>query len=184
MDLITNRKEKIVPYKNEYRNSFINLYQKVFNRPPWNENWDKEKVERIITSLTIKKGVIGLVTKKDKNPIGFLFAYPFAPLFSFMKLYYLGELFIDQTFHGRGLGKTLCLHFFDEAYKQGGKRSQANLLGQGGKRIILLTKKDSPAEKFYNKLEFKVFSSFFKIKGKIIMYKKLYNIQEQGNINV
>ncbi|MBI9097685.1 MAG: GNAT family N-acetyltransferase [Spirochaetaceae bacterium] len=163
MNTETRKSVKITTYRKEHVNLFITLYRQIFNSPPWNEEWDEFGVEKMILKSASRKRFLGYTASIGNKAIGFLIAYPLSPFFPFNRIYYLSELFIHQNIQGRGIGEKLCLNFFTA------------LSIQNSSGVILLTQKNSPAEKFYMKIGFNSLSSFIKIQGKIIMYLNLQN---------
>ena len=80
----------------------------------------------------------------------------------YSRLFYLDHLFVDEEYRGIGVG--------------GGLLAKMALLA-GIRRMgtmLLMTKKNSPAEALYLDEGFKRLLPFIKIQKKIVLYKKLY----------
>jgi aminoglycoside 6'-N-acetyltransferase I len=138
--------------------AYCRLFQRVFASPPWNEEWSMDRIDRDIGKLMRKKGFIGLVAGVGANCIGFTAG---SRLKIFPKIFYLAQLFVDETVRGKGIGNSLVRETITIARDH------------GASKIILLTKPDSKAEKFYRRIGFSPWFSTFRVHGKCILYKKI-----------
>ncbi len=122
-------------------NQLSELYIKVSKEPPWNEYWKKEWAIERLSILFNCPGFYGYLCEAEGVFLGAIFS---------RKNSYLGnleleveELFVSPDHQGRGLGSQLMSKLSSSAKKD------------GISVLVLLTEKDSPAEKFYLNKEFK-----------------------------
>jgi GNAT superfamily N-acetyltransferase len=143
---------------------FSLLFQRIFSQPPWNETWSIAFIHDLAWKIMRRPGYIGTVAEYESRPVGYAIGYelprvPFIPGF-----FYLDHLFVDEEYRGIGVG--------------GGLLAKMALLA-GIRRMgtmLLMTKKNSPAEALYLDEGFKRLLPFIKIQKKIVLYKKLYRI--------
>jgi GNAT superfamily N-acetyltransferase len=129
------------------------LYKRIFIQPPWNEEWAIDKIKSIVLKNMNRKGFIGLVAEQESQGLaGYSNGYRLPAL----RLFYLDQLFIDDRCRGIGIGRKLLLEMVH--------------LNNSG--IVLLTKANSPAERFYVCNGFKRFIPLIRIRGKILLYKR------------
>ena len=111
------------------------LFIKVFNEPPWNDNWTVETAKKRLKEFTDNKRFLGYTLWEDDMLIGAVFCH--------MKTHFSGdeifieELFVSQDYQRKGHGKALM-----NAVEQYAKENSFV-------SITLLTGTDSPAFEFY-----------------------------------
>jgi aminoglycoside 6'-N-acetyltransferase I len=141
--------------------SYCTLFENIFSNPPWNEKWTISKISVDINKRMSKSSFIGIVTATGTKNVGFITGFR---LWSFKKnvtLFYIDQLFVDNNFQGNGMGKRLL------------NEMTYQLKTIGVSHIVLLTKRNTAAEKFYRKNGYKRFLSPVQIKGKAVLYNKL-----------
>ncbi len=135
------------------------LFKYVFSKSPWHETWTIEEIKENLEKVRSRRGFLGKVAKIESRSVGFLTGYDI-PVVS--KIFYLDQLFIDETYHGRGIGKTLL------------STTLETLRLKGGRLVILLTKVDSPAYFFYRHQGFKPLLPMFRLRGKVLLFFSVY----------
>jgi aminoglycoside 6'-N-acetyltransferase I len=140
------------------RGAYCALFQQVFASPPWNEKWSLNGIDRDIRKVMRKKGFIGMVAAAGHKSIGFIAG---SQLKILPKIFYLAQLFVDDKVRGKGIGNNLVRETMTIAKER------------GVSKIILLTKPDSEAEKFYRRIGFIPLLSTVLINGKCVLYKRL-----------
>lgn len=134
------------------------LYCQVWQEPPWNEIWEKEKAEADLQAQMQKPSAQGFLALKSSNVVGFTWGYAISQrdlqdishssnldyLFQRSKyLYYIDELGVDIRFRGCGIGRMLSRILLGAA------------LASEFSTVILRTDVHaSPARKLYNQLGF------------------------------
>ncbi|WP_165763684.1 hypothetical protein [Halalkalibacter urbisdiaboli] len=68
--------------------SCVNLYIKVFNQEPWNDNWSYKKAVGYLGDMVNTPGFEGFVVTEDTNIVGFIFGY--------RKQWWQGDIFFLQ----------------------------------------------------------------------------------------
>jgi len=117
------------------------LFVRVYNDPPWNDQWTAEKAEKYLNSFIDNPLFIGYSAFLDGQQVG--------GCFGTRKYWWTGdeynilEFFIDNSFHRQGLGSTFM------------ELIRANIEQNNIKTITLLTLRDTPADRFYSKVGFK-----------------------------
>jgi aminoglycoside 6'-N-acetyltransferase I len=129
--------ETVVPITTDNLEQCIELYIKVFNSEPWNENWTYETAKERLTDLLHTPKFTGFFWKNNETPIGFIAG-------NSKKTYqgitfYLAELCINNEIQGKGYGSKL-LQFLEEELQK-----------KNIKSIYLLTSNGGLAENFYRK---------------------------------
>ncbi len=120
------------------------LFQDVFSRPPWNDNWDKNgKLDSYFTQLVDNPNSISLLLEDDHNTIiggslGYLFDWWQG------KEYFIKEFFIINEMQNQGNGKIFI------------KKLEEFLIKEEITAIWLLTESTVPAFKFYQACDFKL----------------------------
>lgn len=130
------------------------LFIDTFSMKPWNGKWkstDEAKAE--LMDILKTPGFIG----EDIRDNGKIIGAVFGNIVRYCKehIYNLRFFFITSDYQGKGYGSKL----FDKLI--------GILKGKEIKTIILMTKKGSPADKFYRKHDFKI------ERDTIVMVKKL-----------
>src|SRR3989339_868009 len=139
-------------------NVYCTVFLNVFSSPPWNEEWTIDKIGADINKLIRKNGCIGMVAQAGTKSVGYAAG---APLCVFSSIFYLAQLFIENDYQGKGIGKNIMGETI-RLSKQ-----------HGVSKIVLLTKPHSKAEEFYLHNGFRLFFPLFRINGKRILYKKI-----------
>ncbi|QBO35042.1 GNAT family N-acetyltransferase [Periweissella cryptocerci] len=145
---------EIIKYDTRYNDEVVDLYITVFSQAPWNETFDRNKVVNMVNNhaannyfnayLGIENGAVVAVS------LGFM-----KPWYDGFE-YYIEEFFVAPNSQHSGRGTALMA-----AIRQ-------DLLQQDIHAIILMTRRDSPAAKFYTKDGFNaepdllVLDSYFK----------------------
>ena len=137
------------------------LFRKVFANPPWNEEWKLHKISMKIKKSMKKKGFVGIAAEQGSLPAGYITGYQLRSFPFISPLFYLDQLFVDDQFRGKGIGKELLKIIMYITSRQ-------NYRG-----ILLLTKTGSPAEKLYYNSGFKRLFIRIKLNGKVVLYKSL-----------
>ena len=117
------------------------LFIRVFNEPPWNDNWTIETASKRLKEFVDNKRFLGYTLWEDDVLLGAVFCQ--------MKTHFSGdeifveELFVSQDYQGKGHGKTLM-----NAVE---KYARENAFVS----ITLITSVGSSAFKFYENLDYK-----------------------------
>lgn len=138
------------------KDQYCELFKRVFAEPPWNETWEITGISADLERKMRKKGFIGLAAEYGSAPAGFMTGYKLP----FLRAFYLEQLFVDGRYRGAGIGRMLLSSMLSLAEKR------------GEHSVLLLTKKNSPAEKLYLASGFRRFLPFVSLGGKT-MYRKL-----------
>lgn len=139
-------------------NQYCELFQRVFARPPWNETWAPEDIRRPLNKIMMKKGFAGVAARLGNDSAGYLTGYK---IWAMPDIFYIDQLFVDERLHGSGIGRALLSDIIIKL-KKGGYRA-----------AVLLTKPDSPADKFYLRAGFRHILSAIRLRGKVIHYLSL-----------
>jgi ribosomal protein S18 acetylase RimI-like enzyme len=146
------------------------LYKEIFGSPPWNEYWSLEAASSLINKIAKKNQFIGYVADYNNEGVGYLLGYLWSTVFPLNQIFYINELFIEPKYQNLSIGKRLVNELINDLRK---------------KRIpwvILLSKKDTNAEKFYKRLGFKIVLPGFCLNKRIIMgYRLLQHVKEGDN---
>lgn len=107
----------------------------VFNKAPWNDEWEMEKAKMYLQDFSRTPGFIGILAVEGEAVIGFLFG-------SRRKWWSGDEFFINEMCvkgkqQKKGVGKALLKQLVDE------------MDGSAVTNISLLTDRGIPAEEFY-----------------------------------
>jgi aminoglycoside 6'-N-acetyltransferase I len=119
-----------------------NLYIKVFAETPWNEVWEIDRVESMLSHFFKSQGFIGFLAESDKEIIGFVAGN--SEPFRLYDIFYLREMCIRPGFQRSGIGSKL----FSEL--------ENTLVEKQIKSIFLTTQHNIPASQFYQKVGFKI----------------------------
>lgn len=117
------------------------LYVRVFNAPPWNDQWTETTAGTRLRQTLQTPGALGLGIRDADRIIGVAIGYE-EQWYSGVH-FSLKELFVDPDRQGSGIG-TRLMH-----------RLVETLQSRGVERIYLLTAHDTPAASFYGKLGFR-----------------------------
>ncbi|MFH1653567.1 MAG: GNAT family N-acetyltransferase [Pseudomonadota bacterium] len=130
-------------FESDMLDECADLYLRVFTVAPWNEKWGKlEDVKKYLNEYCNFKTFKGFVAVKNKKIVGVALGFlkPWQKGFE----YYINEFYVDIDLQRSGIGTNMI-----ETIKKSFK-------GQNVNAIILLTEKDYPARKFYEKCGFKI----------------------------
>ncbi len=131
----------IKPYSNNDFDKCLDLFIRIFNSPPWNDNWTVETVDKRLKEFTDNKRFLGYTSWQDDILTGAVFCQ--------MKTHFSGdeifveELFVSGDYRRLGYGKRL-MNAVEEYAKEHSFVSITLLTGTGG-----------TAFKFYENLGFK-----------------------------
>ncbi|WP_080146428.1 GNAT family N-acetyltransferase [Marinilactibacillus piezotolerans] len=85
--------------------SYVQLFMSVFNQPPWNDQWTKEKAALYLKDIFNTPGFIGVEALKNNQPV--------AVVIGNHKHWWSGdeffiqEMFVSKAEQGKGIGKEL-----------------------------------------------------------------------------
>lgn len=130
------------------------LFIEAFSTEPWNGKWEStDEAKATLMDILKTPGFIGEDIKDNGRIIGAAFGH----IIRYCKghVYNLRFFFIASDYQGKGYGSRL----FDKLIRV--------LQGKGIKTITLMTKKGSPADRFYSKYDFKI------ERDTIFMFKEL-----------
>lgn len=137
------------------------LYTDVFKQPPWNEYWPWESVSLLIYKIINKKCFIGYVAEYENSAVGYILGYPLNTVTLLSRIYYINEFFVDKKYQNLKIGTKLLSTLIN------------NLRNKKITWVLLLTQKDTDAERFYKKMGFKSITSGVSIYKRIIMYYRI-----------
>lgn len=109
----------------------------VFNREPWNDEWEPEKAKQYLLDFYHTPGFMGLVALEGEEVIGFLFGVK--RVWWSGDEFFINEMCVTSSQQKRGIGKALLDRLLEE------------LDTQKVTHISLLTDRGIPAEEFYKK---------------------------------
>lgn len=126
---------KITEIKNSNIQIHAQLLVDTFTEEPWLEDWTVETAYSRLICYQHTPNFIGLSCVKDDELIAFIFGNiePYQKSFHFL----LKEMCVKKKFQGEGIGKKLIENLHEKLKKE--------KVGS----VILLTQKESLAEKFY-----------------------------------
>jgi ribosomal protein S18 acetylase RimI-like enzyme len=113
------------------------IFVEVFNSPPWSEDWVVSSAMFRLTEVAGTPGFIGLKILSNGQMLGFGMGY--LESFDDGGDFYLKEMCILPELQGQGIGTALL------------DQLKGSLIKKGAKKLYLLTKRDGPAAKFYEK---------------------------------
>lgn len=121
----------------------IELYKDVFSSDPWNDYWlSNEQVRYYLNELIENPVFEGFVAYENSKLIAACFGHKRSWWSG--KEFFIDELFVSKDMQGKGIG-TKLLEFIEFN----------TIIGDCG-RLLLLTNKNFPAEKFYLKKGFNI----------------------------
>lgn len=115
----------------------IAAFIEVFNREPWNDEWEPEKAKQYLLDFYHTPGFMGLVALEGEEVIGFLFGVK--RVWWSGDEFFINEMCVTSSQQKRGIGKALLDRLLEE------------LDTQKVTHISLLTDRGIPAEEFYKK---------------------------------
>jgi aminoglycoside 6'-N-acetyltransferase I len=134
------------------------LYVDIFGRPPWYEQRSLEKASSILHNIIHKKRFIGFAAEYGQEARGYLLGYLWSTFFPLNRIYFIHELFVDADYQNMKIGKQLVMRLILE------------LRSSRIPWIVLLTKKNTVAERFYKRMGFKSVIPGFSVNKRILMY--------------
>ncbi|UOQ43735.1 GNAT family N-acetyltransferase [Halobacillus salinarum] len=120
----------------------IDLYIKVFNSKPWNEEWSYDIARERLTDMYNTPKFLGLTLYQGSELVGFIGGNKKRKPQEIV--FYIAELCIKNDIQGKGLGSML-LEFLEEQLSEDKVSS-----------IYLLTSNDGLAERFYIKKNYEM----------------------------
>jgi ribosomal protein S18 acetylase RimI-like enzyme len=118
------------------------LFAAVFNKAPWNEQWDLGTVRMRLTEIYNTPGAYGVVASDVTGVMGFVLGY--VEQWNQQKHFYLKEMCVHAQQQRSGIGTAMM----DTLERQ--------LMQRGVSKIYLLTARESGAEAFYRTCGFYV----------------------------
>ncbi|MCP2035522.1 GNAT superfamily N-acetyltransferase [Planomicrobium sp. HSC-17F08] len=109
----------------------------VFNREPWNDEWEPEKAKQYLLDFYHTPGFMGLVALEGEEVTGFIFGVK--RVWWSGDEFFINEMCVTNSQQKKGIGKAL----FDRLLEE--------LDTQKVTHISLLTDRGIPAEEFYKK---------------------------------
>lgn len=119
------------------------LYADIFGKPPWNEHWSFIAAQSKLKKIFSKKTFIGFTAEYNDTTAGCLLGYLMSTVHPFNRVYYVNELFVRTEYQNRKIGKKLVDMLIRD------------LRSKKIQWIVLITKKDTNAERFYKSIGFK-----------------------------
>ena len=132
----------IRPFDEKLLEPCISVYLDVFNQPPWGESWTDGSARRRLTKVIRRNGFIGLIAFLDGGPVGFVLGNRWGS-YPLNRGFQIRELLVADQVRGTGIGGQLIAALM------------TNLRKFDLRYISLVTKRGSPAERFYMKSGFK-----------------------------
>ena len=130
-------------FTNEDLDGCIKLYKEVFSSEPWNDGWlSNDQVRYYLNELIENPVFEGFVAYENSDLIAVCLGHKRSWWSG--KEFFIDELFVANNMQGIGVGTHLLNYV------------ECNPLISDCMRLILLTNKDLPAEKFYLKMGFKI----------------------------
>ena len=141
------------PIEQQHVEQCVELFLKVFNNPPWSEDWPLGAATTRLMDLHNTPGFYGVMAVDAPEVVGF--AAGSVEQWDRAKHFYLKEMCVAPHRQRQYIGTTIMQALCSE------------LATVGVERIYLLTACDSPAEHFYRK------SGFYVSQKMIMMGKSL-----------
>jgi aminoglycoside 6'-N-acetyltransferase I len=117
--------------------SCAEVFVEVFNGPPWNEAWSVPSASPRLTEISGTPGFTGLKVLSGGLMVGFVMGY--VESFDTGGDFYLKEMCILPEMQRQGIGTDLL------------DQLKAHLIETGARKLYLLTSRDGPAARFYEK---------------------------------
>lgn len=121
------------------------LYVKVFNAEPWNDNWTMDTAYKRLSDFFAAPNFAGALYVDENAIKGAIFGN--GEQFYNGLHFCLKEMFISTELQGTGIGSSLLRHFEDQLKKR------------GVTTVYLFTSKGNQTSKFYQKNDFSEWSS-------------------------
>ncbi|QGH32786.1 GNAT family N-acetyltransferase [Gracilibacillus salitolerans] len=151
---ITNLKYSVRSFIRTEIENCVDLYIKVFNSQPWNEEWSYDIAKERLTDLYNTPKFLGLTLYRGRELVGFIGGNKKRTPQGIV--FYIAELCINNDIQGKGLG-SLLLESLEEQLQENKVSS-----------IYLITSNGGLAERFYIKKDYEM------NENRIIM-KKTFN---------
>ncbi len=129
------------------------LLIKTFNREPWNDQWTSESAQRYLKEFFSFPRFVGFMIVEDGKVVGAAFCHE--KTWWTKDELYIDEFYVSPDVQRKGYGKAL-LQYIEQYIKE------RSLSG-----FILLTNRNTPAARFYEKNGFK------EINDMILMFKRV-----------
>lgn len=113
------------------------LFIDVFNKEPWNDEWEMEKAKQYLLDFHHTPGFMGILAIEEDKLMGFIFGVH--RVWWSGDEFFINEMCVKANQQKKGIGKALLNHLIKE------------LAGSTIKNISLLTDRGIPAEEFYKK---------------------------------
>ena len=113
------------------------VFIEVFNREPWNDEWEPEKAKQYLLDFYHTPGFLGLVAQEGEAVIGFLFGVK--RVWWSGDEFFIHEMCVKSNQQNKGIGKALMDRLLEE------------LEARSITHLSLLTDRGIPAEAFYKK---------------------------------
>ncbi|MDN7227383.1 GNAT family N-acetyltransferase [Planococcus sp. N064] len=113
------------------------VFIEVFNREPWNDEWESEKAGRYLLDFYRTPGFLGLLATEGEELIGFLFGVH--RVWWSGDEFFVHEMCVKSSQQNKGIGKALVDRLLEE------------LEARSIIHLSLLTDRGIPAEAFYKK---------------------------------
>jgi aminoglycoside 6'-N-acetyltransferase I len=135
----------IISIKSEHISKCYELYIKVFNVEPWNDNWTTETAYKRLNDIYIAPNFEGVLYEENGQVKGAILGN-FEQFYDGIH-YNLREMFIDNELQGKGIGSKLLYEL------------EVRLRKIGVTTIILFTSKGNKTSNFYLKNNFSEWNS-------------------------
>lgn len=113
------------------------VFIEVFNREPWNDEWEPEKAKQYLLDFYHTPGFLGLVALEGEEVIGFLFGVK--RVWWSGDEFFVHEMCVKSNQQNKGIGKAMMDRLLEE------------LEARSITHLSLLTDRGIPAEAFYKK---------------------------------
>ncbi|MBN2039075.1 MAG: GNAT family N-acetyltransferase [Spirochaetes bacterium] len=142
---------KIKEYKDKYLKECINTFIRVYNAPPWNNQWTFDAALVHLTNMVNTPGFIGYVSLENSKVVAACIGH--IKCWWDSKEYFIDDFFVDDSKQRSGYGSELLEYI------------QKDMPGRDIKSITIVIGKNSPADNFYDKNKFDTLESLvFKMK--------------------
>ncbi len=134
---------------------FADLYQSVFNAPPWNDGWIKEAATERLTTFADFPTFRGMGILHEEIPIAFVLGWGERWVQGWV--FHVKEMCVHSDWQRRGLGRELMTAF------------ESQLSREGFRSVELQTGEKTPARSFYE-------SHGYRQMGLVSLHKKLRQV--------
>ena len=133
---------QIYPIEPQHLDHCVTLFRRIFNSPPWSEDWPLTAATTRFTDLLKTPGFYGVLASNETEVVGFAAGY--VEQWDRARHFYLKEMGVVPHRQHQGIGTALLQVLGTE------------LAAAGVARIYLLTARASAAEAFYRQRGFYV----------------------------